>query len=411
MASEFLPFDRLCDAVADTSYDRRPAIVCNAHITGLAVARSLDAAGVPVIAIDRDPDGVAPYSNAVDHAGRVTYPLDDEAGFRDDVEHLADRLDHEPIVFPCMDEWVLSLARTDPDGVELPFASFETIDGVLDKSNLYERARDLGVPIPETHWLDRTDPADAADALGFPLVLKPALKRRFEEAFGTNLVVVESREEYRSIIEKAAGADVRLLAQEFVPKSSGDLYTLGSYVPESGVDDAVTLVGNRTAVYPPEFGTTCLVETATAPAVEAHALDVLDASGYQGISEAEFLYDERRDEYVLLDVNTRPWKWIGMLIQAGADLPVAAYRDATDEAYDMPPTTDSRWVYLRDYLALASNHRVPRGLGTDEWTAIVSGEFETQPDLTTAVYAPSDPGPTAQLLATECSDREYYCAC
>ena len=35
-------------------------------------------------------------------------------------------------------------------------------------------------------------------------------------------------------------------------------------------------------------------------------LDVLEACGYHGISEAEFVYDADREEFLLLDINTRP---------------------------------------------------------------------------------------------------------
>lgn len=413
MASKFRSFDGLCDVLEDRSYDHPPVIVCNAHITALAVARSLNARGVPVIALDREPDGVASYSDAVDVAGRVRYPLTDEEGFREDLETLVDHLDHEPVAFPCMDEWALALARTAPEGVLLPFADFETTDSVLDKSALYQRALDNDIPIPETYWLNETDPDVAADELGFPLVVKPALKRRFEEEFGTNLFVADTREEYLSIVDEASTADLRLLAQEYVPKGQGELYTLASYVPEHGVEDAVTMVGNRLAVYPPDIGTTCLVEATDIPQVESYGLSIIDESGYHGISEAEFLYDDRRDEYLLLDINTRPWKWIDLPIQAGADLPSVAYADTLGEGFDSEPSIsfDTRWVYLRDYLALLTEHAVPDHLTQSEWGEIISGQVEQQSNLTTAVYRPSDTGPTMQLLETEFSDQEYYCAC
>lgn len=310
-----------------------------------------------------------------------------------------------------MDEWALALARTDPEGVHLPFAEFETVDGVLDKASLYERAADLGVPIPDTYRLDETDPDAAADELGFPLVVKPALKRRFEEAFGTNLVEAPDREAYHDVVGRARDAGIRVLAQERIPKRRGDLYTLGSYVPERGVEAATTFVGNRRAIYPPGYGTTCLVERASVPTVEAQGLDVLAASGYRGISEAEFLYDQRTEEYRLLDVNTRPWKWIGLPVHAGADLPGAAYADAVGDPYEQGAIVDARWVYLRDYLALLASGDARDELADEEWRSLVAGAFESERGLATAVYAPSDPGPTRKLLETEFSGREYYCAC
>jgi predicted ATP-grasp superfamily ATP-dependent carboligase len=114
--------------------------------------------------------------------------------------------------------------------------------------------------------------------------------------------------------------------------------------PPGGVEESVTMVGNRLAVYPLEVGTTCLVEATGAPTVESYGLDVLEASGYHGISEAEFLYDDRRDEYLPLDVNTRPWKWIDLPVRAGADLPGAAYADTIGDRFDPDPaiSTDTR---------------------------------------------------------------------
>ncbi|MFB6311870.1 MAG: carboxylate--amine ligase, partial [Salinirussus sp.] len=50
MADDVLELQSLVDAVADRDYDRPPALVANAHITGLGVARALNAYDIPVIA-------------------------------------------------------------------------------------------------------------------------------------------------------------------------------------------------------------------------------------------------------------------------------------------------------------------------------------------------------------------------
>ncbi len=411
MTSEFLSFDDLRAAVAERSFDRPPAFVANAHITGLGVARALDAHDVPVVALDRSGRGVAPYSESVALAGQVTYPLDDPDGFRADLAALAVETGHEPVAFGCMDEWVHALADAEPDGVRLPFADRDVVDAVLDKGRLYAAADRLGVPYPETHRLWETDPEDAADALGFPLVLKPARKREFEEAMGTNVVEVADRDEYRRVLADARDADVRVMAQEKVPVERGADCSLASYAPRDG--RPLGVVGNATVRYPPGYGTSCVVETADRPALRERALALLDDAGYHGISESEFVYDRDRDGYVLLDVNTRPWKWIGLPVQAGANLPMAAYADAVPDAtYEPGPLRDATWLYLRDYLAaLVGDDPVPDRLTDDQWRALAAGTHETRDDLATAVYAPSDPGPTRRLLRTEFTATDYYCAC
>ncbi|WP_276279029.1 carboxylate--amine ligase [Halorussus caseinilyticus] len=426
--TEFRSFEGLRESLADADFDRPPAIVCNAHVTGLSVARALKARDVPVIAIDRNGKGVAPYSDAVDFAGRVTYPLDDEAGFCDDVEALAAELDHEPVAFGCMDEWVHAFSRTEPEGVVLPFADRATVDRVLDKESLYAIAERLDVPYPETYRIAETDPeetggkpgpergdresvpmAEAADRLDFPLVVKPALKRKFAEAVGTNVIEVADEAEFEDVVANAAAEGIRVMAQEKVPVERGADCSLASYVPESG--EAVTFVGNARVRYPLGYGTSCVVRRADAPQVEENALAVLDETGYYGISEAEFVYDADREEYVLLDVNTRPWKWISLPVQAGANLPLAAYADAVGETYESGEIRDAQWVYLADYLKALSTDGFADVFDRETWLSLFSGEFETSETLTTGVYRPSDPGPAYQLLATEFGTREYYCSC
>ncbi|MFO8114330.1 MAG: carboxylate--amine ligase [Halorubrum sp.] len=438
MTAQFLSTEALVETLADASFDRPPALVSNAHVTGLGVARALDAHGVPVIALDRAGDdgaasdadasaevrhdGLAPPSDAVDFAGAVTYPLDDLDGFRDDVEAVVDAAGTEAVAFGCMDEWALAYAEADPDGVRLPFSGVDTIDDVLNKSELYATCDALGVPYPETYRLAETADAatrepdatveQAADALGFPLVVKPELKRDFEEAFGTNVMAVADRDELEDVVTAAAAAGIAVMAQKRVDIATGRDHSLASYVPPSGTDDALAVVGNAAVRYPRQFGTSCLVETADEPAIEDRALAVLDDAGYHGISEAEFVYDADRDEFLLLDVNTRPWKWISMPVAAGANLPMAAYAAVTDAGYESTGVEPMRWVYLRDYLSLlAGDDAFWDRLAPADWRRLVSGAFEREGDLTTGVYRPSDPGPAAKLLETAFVDREYYCSC
>jgi D-aspartate ligase len=418
MTTWFRSREGLLDALADRRFDRPPALVSNAHVTGLAVARALDAHDVPVVALDRVGDGAAVASDAVALAGQVTYPLDDREGFRADVEAVADAVDHEPVAFACMDEWVHAYVDTEPDGVALPFAGRDVVDGVLDKTNLYDLADDLDVPHPETYRVaETTDGGDgppvrtaeeAAEALGFPLVVKPALKREFEDAVGTNVVEVGDREELRAVVEEAVDAGVRVMAQRRVDVAVGEDRSLASYVAPDG--DALALVGNARVRHPAGYGTSCVVDRVDDPDLRERALGVLSAAGYHGISEAEFVYDRRREEYLLLDVNTRPWKWVGMAVAAGRNLPMAAYADATGGSYETGPDRDVRWVYLPDYVERLATAEGPDVLSREEWTALAAGA-SPESGVVAGVFDPADPGPIHQVLRTTLGTREYYCAC
>jgi len=406
MAQQFRTTDGLVETLDEAEFDRTPAVVANAHITGLSVARALSTHDVPVIAIDQVGDGVAPPSDAVDFAGEVRYPLDDPAGFQEDLAAIADAAG-EVVAFGCMDEWVHAFVDADVGNVVLPWGNHAN---VLDKTKLYKRAEELGVPYPETYFVDEVDPDEAAAELGFPLVVKPARKREGEEAIGSNVVEVVNSEELHDVLDAAEASGVAVMLQEKVDIATGEDRSLASYVPKTG--DPIAVVGNAAVRFPQEFGTSCLVETVDAPEIEARALSVIEDAGYYGISESEFVYDAQREEYVLLDINTRPWKWISLPVAAGANLPYAAYADAVSEAFDPGEPGDARWVYLRDYLTLLATDETFRGVldGVD-WRWLISGSFADSGDLTTCVYRPGDPAPAAHLVDTEFTDTEYYCSC
>ncbi|SFR67601.1 carboxylate--amine ligase [Halogeometricum limi] len=434
--TEFHSLDDLVAELESRTFDRPPALVANAHITGLGVARALSAHGVPVIALDRVGDGVAPPSEAVDVAGAVTYPLDDLAGFRADVERVAAAFDHEPVAFGCMDEWVLALAEARPAGVRLSFAP-DTVERVLDKERLYAAAERLDVPYPETYRLagvgDRergadaeadsaapplVDPEEAAERLGYPLVVKPARKREFEELVGTNVVVASDEAAFADAVATARDAGVRVMAQQHVDSVPGEDRSFASYRRLEG-GDTVGLVANPVVRHPRGLGSSCVVDRIESPHVRERGLSVLEDAGYRGISEAEFVRDPARDEDVLLDVNTRPWKWIGLPVAAGVDLPGLAYVDAlgdgapasvVESVESVEPVAD-RWVSLRDYLAeLAGSPTMPDVVSRAEWTALAAG-VPGDAGVVAAVFDPADPGPTARLLETEFGDADYYCSC
>lgn len=409
--TEFLPHEVLLDELEAATFERPPALVANAHITGLGVARALSTHDVPVIAVDRTGDGVAPPSEHVDFAGAVTYPLDDQNAFREDVEAIASAAGTDLVGFGCMDEWVHAFVDTEPSGVRLPFSSREVIDTVLDKSSLYEIADELGVPYPETLPLAGDDDVDRAiEELGLPLVVKPAFKREFEEAVGTNVIEVETPEELRDIVTLATDEGIDVLAQKKIDTVRGKDHSLASYAGPDG--DYLSLVASARVRNPLDFGTSCLVERSKEPVIEERGLAVLEETGYHGISEAEFVYCPEREDFLLLDVNTRPWKWIDLPVTAGANLPFAAYAEATEATYQSEGVEDARWVYLPDYVELlATDDGFRDRLTRADWRALLGGTFQQDGDLTTAVYRPSDPDPTYQVLQTTLGVREYYCAC
>ncbi|MCW2601144.1 MAG: putative ATP-grasp enzyme-like protein [Frankiales bacterium] len=171
--------------------------------------------------------------------------------------------------------------------------------------------------------------------------------------------------------------------------------------------------GRKLEQWPPDFGTACLADAQWDPELAAAGVAALQELGYHGISEIEFGYDETRQQHLLLDANTRPWKWIGLPIAAGVDLPLLASKDAVDEPFTAPRQSDRmRWVFLRDYVPLVTARAatVPEAAVTkDEWTALLAGRAT---DLVDGVHDPDDPEPSYDVLWAQLSGGSgYSCAC
>src|SRR5689334_20778884 len=245
-------------AAAANAGSQPAAIVCNAHITGLAVARSLAARGVPVIGLDRDPAGVALASNALVAAAVCHDPIGAEADFIADLRAIGERLDQPAVLFGCMDEWVLAVsahrAELD-DRFIVPFAADDVVRRILDKSALYRAARDADIPIPRTCDTRHVADAEGIADIGLPCVLKPAAKRPFYDAIGANLFVVDTPAEFTS--RRRQGDAFGMLAQELIPATADDYVTVGL---AAGPDGQVlgSYVGQRLEIAPVGFGTTCL---------------------------------------------------------------------------------------------------------------------------------------------------------
>ena len=392
------------------------ALVMNTHITGLAVARSLGRAGVPVIGLDDERGGLGQHSRHLTGLGLVPGPtVDDGRALADHLSALGPSFAERPVLVPTNDDWVLALAQhreqLEPH-YRYSFAAHDVVQRALAKSSLYRACESLGVAIPRTWYLDGSTPEQVAAAVPYPCVLKPDDSRGFFTAFRAKVFVVRDADELVRRCREAAAHGLVLVAQEWVETRPGGFWSVASYLSPDGTPRGV-FTGRKLEQWPPDFGTSCLADARWDADIADAGVRVLQALGYWGISEIEFVEDAATGRRLLLDVNTRAWKWIGLPVAAGVDLPLLAHRDAAGQTFDSGPQRDGvRWTFLRDYLPLVRSGAatVPEEQVTKaEWTALLAGRPS---DLVDAVHDPDDPEPAYDVLWGELTGGlGYRCAC
>ncbi len=390
-----------------------PALVMNTHVTGLAVARSLGRAGVAVVGLDKERGGLGQHSRHLAGLGLVPGPeVDDGAALAEHLLALGPSFAERPVLFPTNDDWVLALARH-RDRLEehyrYPFAPYDVVRRALSKTDLYRACEALGVACPRSWYLDEGDPADDVP---YPCVLKPDDSRGFYDAFQAKVFVVQDPAEFRARVAECAALGLSLVAQEWVPTEPGGFWSVASYLSPDGTPRGV-FTGRKLEQWPPDFGTSCLADAVWDQDIADAGVRVLQELGYSGISEIEFVQHAGTGEHLLLDVNTRAWKWVGLPIAAGVDLPLLAYRDAVGQPFDAGQQVDgTRWVFLRDYLPLVrarANTVWEAQVTKDEWVDLLAGRPSL---LVDGVHDPDDPEPGYDVLWGELSGGAgYSCAC
>jgi D-aspartate ligase len=389
-----------------------PALVMNTHITGLAVARSLGRAGVPVLGLDKERGGLGQSSRHLAGLGLVPGPdVDGGAALADHLAALGPEFAERPVLFPTNDDWVLALARHRArleEHYRFPYAPYDVVQRALGKTALYRACEALGVAAPRSWYLDEGDPADDVP---YPCVLKPDDSRGFYDAFAAKVFVVSSPAEFRDRVAEAAAHGLTLVAQEWVETAPGGFWSVASYLSPDGTPRGV-FTGRKLEQWPPDFGTSCLADARWDADIAKAGVAVLQELGYHGISEIEFVQDARTGRHLLLDVNTRAWKWVGLPVAAGVDLPLLAYRDAVGDPYTAGQQVDgTRWVFLRDYLQLVrarANTVWEEQVTKDEWVALLAGRPSA---LVDGVHDPDDPEPSYDVLWGELLGAGYSCAC
>ncbi len=305
------------------------AIVVGGEHPGLGIARSLGRKGIPVVVID-DQHSVSQFSRYVTRVVRVKDLLDEESAVESVLE-VGRRYGLQGwVLFPTRDETVAAFSRHKDRLAEffrVTTADWNSARWAWDKKNTYDRAAELGIPVPQT-FNPRTEAELAELYPRLPLALKPAIKENFFYATGAKAWRAETPDQLHDLFRRAI-RQIRpeeILIQEIIPGDGQRQYSYCAFFKNREAHS--TLVARRLRQHPREFGRAATyVETTENLEVEALSERFLRAINYYGLVEVEFKQDPRDGQYKLLDVNARTWGFHSIGEGAGVDFPYLLYAD------------------------------------------------------------------------------------
>jgi D-aspartate ligase len=305
------------------------AVVIGGEHPGLGIARSLGRRGVPIIVID-DQHSVSQFSRYVTRVVRVK-DLRDEEKTVESVMEVGRRYGLKRwVLFPTRDETVAAFSRHRGRLAEffrVTTACWDTVRWAWDKKNTYDKALELGIPVPHT-YNPRTETELAALYRYLPLAIKPAVKENFFYATGAKAWRAETPDQLNDLYRKAIRQikPEEILIQEIIPGDGQQQYSYCAFFREGKAQS--TLVARRMRQHPREFGRAATyVETIELPEIEQLSERFLTAIDYYGLVEVEFKRDHRDGQFKLLDVNARTWGFHSIGGPAGVDFPYLLYAD------------------------------------------------------------------------------------
>jgi predicted ATP-grasp superfamily ATP-dependent carboligase len=312
------------------------AIVIGGEHPGLGIARSLGRRGIPICVID-DQHSVSQFSKYVTRTVRVK-DLRDEIKTVESVIEIGQRYGLKGwVLFPTRDETVAAFSRHRDrlaDFFRVTTAGWETVQWAWDKKKTYDRAAELGIPVPQT-YNPRTEHELEVLCSRLPLALKPAVKENFFYATGDKAWRAETPDQLRDLFRRAI-RQIRpeeILIQEIIPGDGERQYSYCAFFRDGEAHS--TLVAKRLRQHPREFGRAATyVETIEHSEIEELSERFLKAIDYYGLVEVEFKQDPRDGQFKLLDVNARTWGFHSLGAPAGVDFPYLLFADQVGERID-----------------------------------------------------------------------------
>jgi len=378
--------------VSDESLTSLPCVVLGGGITALGVVRSLGRSGLTPIVVSPRGDLAAKSRWAERHIDDIPETDDPEAVVTALTEHGVARA----VLFPCSDTWAQAVARVSDDARERYPASIsepDVLDALVDKALFRAAATRFDVPLPQTRVIVSASEIEPSEYDGF--FLKPSNSQRFSAQFSDKAFTFHNEAEARQGLRMMAAAGVDALLQEYIPGPPTGHYFVDGYLDRDAIPRAI-FVRRRTRMFPVAYGNSTNMVTVAPGAAEQAVTDLirlLRGLGFHGTFSAEFKRDPRDGTFRLLEVNGRPWWYIGFAADCGVDIARLSYREAvgldlqTVERY----RTGVRCVLLHLDVRAFLYERREHGLTFGTWLRSVLG-------ARSPVFAWSDPRPALHFV-------------
>jgi D-aspartate ligase len=284
-------------------------IILGGHIQALGISRIAKQSNLFVHLIDHEAMCLTRFSRSCDKFNK----------YKDEVhlKNLLLKLNYKPhtsIILPTNDKMVKFLSDNHNELKKiycLPFEDPEIIDICINKRKTYESAQSNGIPVPDTYFPDDfIQVNELKSRLQYPVIIKPAIMHTFFERTKKKAFMCNNEDELINNYKKAILIipEDEIIIQEYLPGEGENLFSYCSLCIKGEIFGSI--IANRIRQNPMDFGkSTTFAISKINERINYLGEKFLKSINYLGLSEVEFMYDNSIEDYKLLEINPRTWKW------------------------------------------------------------------------------------------------------
>ena len=270
----------------------------------------------------------------------------------------------------------------------VPTPGWEITRFAYDKKLTHLLADEIGIPTPKTCFPQGLDELKEM-SLEYPVILKPSVISHFFPIVKKKALVVRDRNElvkYYHYVASIIPKD-EIMVQEIIPGGPQNLYSFCSLFRSGEVK--AKIMARRIRQHPMDFGSaTTFAFTCNVPELETYAVRLLKRMDYYGLSEVEFMFDQKGREFKLLEINPRTWGWHTLGAKAGVNFSALLFKDMHDEQVRIDSYEDGvKWVREITDLPIVLKEVFGKRLKMKDYIRSIRGKKEW------AVYSSTDPLP------------------
>ena len=330
-----------------------PVLVLGAdNYCALGLVRSLGRWGVPTYCLASDHDQIAAHSRFC--AGTIPGRFDetDPEGAVHALMEAARRIGGRPILIATFDLrslFVDAHRAALSESFILPQPRLGAVRALFDKRSLQGLCEAHGIPAPRSRFPHSAEELERdASELRYPLVLKgidPDLL--MERTGGERMGIARDWRALQALWRRFHDPEHRnLLLQEFVPGGTEHNWIVSASFGADG-NCRFAVGGKKLRQLPVSGGITSLAVIAPATEPLQGLQTLVHVTGFHGVLDADFRFDDRDGTYKLLDVNPRPGaNFRAFVDRNGLDAVRALYLDLTGQ-----PVPTAEPVFGRHWLA------------------------------------------------------------